>query len=217
MTGLYLTKSENNSKNLLATLFIIIAIISFIFAIVCFNMKTEATTQASKEWDEYYGGDAYTGIQHAAAQTANNVMYLDENVRALSECITTIAGFVFIIVSLVFASLGGYKISQIINDPSIASKLSQIEKNTNVISKTINEVKKQNESECEDNTPEMDKNTSDSNTLRTYKNVAESKSQTVDYKKIVNNREENKSWMCECGYYNQASAQECSHCFKPRY
>ena len=48
-------------------------------------------------------------------------------------------------------------------------------------------------------------------------NDIEKKTQTIDYKKIVNNREENKSWMCECGYYNQASAQECLNCFKPRY
>ena len=33
------------------------------------------------EWNEAYGGDAYTGIQNASAQSANNVLSLTELVK----------------------------------------------------------------------------------------------------------------------------------------
>lgn len=35
----------------------------------------------SSERDKYYGGDAYTGIQQAAAQAANNILALEENLK----------------------------------------------------------------------------------------------------------------------------------------
>lgn len=44
----------------------------------------------SKEKDLSYGGDAYTGIQQAAAQAANNVMALDETVRQTNTYLETI-------------------------------------------------------------------------------------------------------------------------------
>ena len=79
---------------LLGGLFLIIAIVSIVFAIVCFNMEVGNT-----EWFETYGGDAYTGIQNAAAQTANNVI-------KTNTCIKTIGGFAFIIIGLAFGSIG---------------------------------------------------------------------------------------------------------------
>lgn len=41
----------------------------------------EDAYSASYEWDKYYGGDAYSGIQQAAAQTANNVLALEETLQ----------------------------------------------------------------------------------------------------------------------------------------
>ena len=81
-------------KNILGKLFLIIALVSVIFAIVCFTLDV-----GNIEWDESYGGDAYTGIQNAAAETANNLVILNLN-------ITRIAGFAFIITTLTFASIG---------------------------------------------------------------------------------------------------------------
>ena len=82
------------NKKLLKNLFITIAIVSIIFAVLCFVLDSGNT-----EWDYTYGGDAYTGIQNAAAKTANNLV-------ATNNCIKTISSFAFIIVGLAFGSIG---------------------------------------------------------------------------------------------------------------
>ncbi len=65
---------------------IISGILSVIFGIIMF-----AKYVGGYESNSSYGGDAYTGIQNAAAQTANNVM-------ALSEIVKT--GFAFSLIAL---------------------------------------------------------------------------------------------------------------------
>ena len=65
---------------------IISGIISVIFGIIMF-----AKDVGSYEYSATYGGDAYTGIQNAAAQTANNV-------TALSKIAKT--GFAFFLIVL---------------------------------------------------------------------------------------------------------------------
>lgn len=60
-------------KRIFAVLFILIGITSGILGIVSYGMDT-----GYRESNLSYGGDAYTGIQNAAAQTANNVMELAE-------------------------------------------------------------------------------------------------------------------------------------------
>ncbi len=62
--------------------------ISLIFSIICFTLPDGTNTPAKQ-----YGGDAYTGIQNAAAATARNVLDLNKTV-------STIAGLVFIMVAL---------------------------------------------------------------------------------------------------------------------
>ena len=52
---------------------IVSGILSFIFGIIMFAQET-----GYMEYDKQYGGDAYTGIQNAAAQTASNVKNLAE-------------------------------------------------------------------------------------------------------------------------------------------
>lgn len=47
-----------------------------------------------------YGGDAYTGIQNAAAQTANNVMYLGETIRLALAAFLALQGLLLIFGSL---------------------------------------------------------------------------------------------------------------------
>lgn len=51
-------------------------------------------------WENYnsYGGDAYTGIQNAAAQTANNVYYLNDILRFGFFAVLFIAGIVLLCV-----------------------------------------------------------------------------------------------------------------------
>lgn len=53
------------------TFLLFLGIIAVILGIVCFCLDS-----GSYEPNQYYGGDAYTGIQQAAAQSANNVMQL---------------------------------------------------------------------------------------------------------------------------------------------
>ena len=55
---------------------IILGVITIILAICVFDMSV-----GSYEGTYSYGGDAYTGIQNAAAQTANNVKYVGEMLR----------------------------------------------------------------------------------------------------------------------------------------
>ena len=59
-----------------APFLIVVGILAVILAIVCFSMDVGNTSLAYS-----YGGDAYTGIQNAAAQTANNVLYLAKIAR----------------------------------------------------------------------------------------------------------------------------------------
>lgn len=65
---------------------IISGILSFIFGIIMFAKKT-----GYMEFDKEYGGDAYTGIQNAAAQTASNVKNLAE---------ATKNGFAFLLIAI---------------------------------------------------------------------------------------------------------------------
>ncbi|MBE7061340.1 MAG: SHOCT domain-containing protein [Clostridiales bacterium] len=81
-------------KQVLGLVFVIIAFISLIFAIVCFSMYCGKYT-----FYEYYGGDAYTGIQQAAADTSYNVLIGNQNSAVMG-------GFFFLLVSFTFTSIG---------------------------------------------------------------------------------------------------------------
>ena len=83
-----------SKDKIIGIMFILIAILAIIFSIVCFSLDI-----GDFEWNETYGGDAYTGIQNAAARSANNV-------RLLTKAVNKISGMIFIIVGLTFASLG---------------------------------------------------------------------------------------------------------------
>lgn len=88
-----------NSKKILAIMLFVIAAVSIVFAILCFS------EHGYSSWCSYesYGGDAYTGIQNAAADTANNISDLQYD-------LVYISGYAFILVGLVFALLGVYNI-----------------------------------------------------------------------------------------------------------
>lgn len=85
-----------------------VGVLIIIFSIVVFNLDTvmhtddpekiptitEAQEAPESESNSYYGGDAYTGIQQASAQTANNlipvyysILQTNENTSALNETI----------------------------------------------------------------------------------------------------------------------------------
>ena len=82
-------------------------IISIIFGAVCGETHLPGGTEAT----EYtYGGDAYTGIQNAAAQAANNVRHLSYDIDAMRMVITEGFKFVLIITGLVLIITGIFKV-----------------------------------------------------------------------------------------------------------
>lgn len=94
-----------DKKKLMAYICLAIAALSLIFAIVCFTMDVDYV-RGSTESNSSYGGDAYTGIQNAAAQTATNVYYLNKNLSNFAACIVTMGGFFFMVVTLGFGLVG---------------------------------------------------------------------------------------------------------------
>lgn len=94
------------SEKILCAAFLIIAIVSLVFAICCFGSSTPSGRTAVHE---YYGGDAYTGIQNASADAATNVYYAG---KAIAQIIINFGGYFFIIVALTFASLSVSKLIQ---------------------------------------------------------------------------------------------------------
>ena len=67
---------------------IVVGILAITLAIVCFSKDVGNISLGYS-----YGGDAYTGIQNAAAQTANNVFYLAEIVRFGFSSVLLVLGF----------------------------------------------------------------------------------------------------------------------------
>lgn len=57
-------------------LWYVIGLISIILGIYCFSMEV-----GDKVTMQYFGGDAYTGMQQASAHAANNVMALAKVVK----------------------------------------------------------------------------------------------------------------------------------------
>ena len=78
-------------KKAASFLFIGIGVLAIIFGIVSFSKDT-----GSYEWNHSYGGDAYTGIQNASAQTANNIMYMTEATAFGFGAVLTVAGVAMI-------------------------------------------------------------------------------------------------------------------------
>lgn len=82
---------KNIIKNIL---FIFVGIVSTGLSVSCF--KADTGDYVSKE---IYGGDAYTGIQHAAAETG-------QNVRALAKIVAKGFGSVLLISGMTLIAIG---------------------------------------------------------------------------------------------------------------
>lgn len=70
-----------------------------IMAIIAFIMAGQPWTHANHVLEKSYGGDAYTGIQNAAAATANNIQDLESSINGNITMF-----FVFIGILLIGAS-----------------------------------------------------------------------------------------------------------------
>ena len=82
-------------KKIAAILFVVIGIVSIIMSFEAYDLPTGGYESSSA-----YGGDAYTGIQNAAAQTANNVRYVTEAVGYVGGSLLMVTGLILIAVGV---------------------------------------------------------------------------------------------------------------------
>ncbi|MBR7082203.1 MAG: hypothetical protein IKI49_05845 [Oscillospiraceae bacterium] len=82
------------NRRIFSIIIAIVGIVAIIFGIICL-----CSDSGGYESNEIYGGDAYTGIQNASAQTARNV-------RVLGNIVKMGFGFVLIVSGLVLAGFG---------------------------------------------------------------------------------------------------------------
>lgn len=76
-------------------LLIIMGVVSICLGTVCLEKET-----GSRESYSFYGGDAFTGIQQAGAQSANNVCDLAKITRFGFGSVLLVGGFVLIITAI---------------------------------------------------------------------------------------------------------------------
>lgn len=82
-------------KKVISILGIITGAISVVLSFVIFDMNVGAY-----EASHTYGGDAYTGIQNAAAQTANNIIKVSEILKFGFGCVLLIGGLSLVLFSI---------------------------------------------------------------------------------------------------------------------
>ncbi len=74
-------------KPVLSFFLILVGILAIVLAISCFNQES-----GGREERKSYGGDAYTGIQNAAAQTSRNVYYTNDILKFGFGSVLLVAG-----------------------------------------------------------------------------------------------------------------------------
>ena len=84
-----------NKKPIGAIIFDILGLISGVISVIL-GFVISGYTAGNLETFTSYGGDAYTGIQNAAAQTANNVMYLTKVIKFGFTVLLIVLGIVSI-------------------------------------------------------------------------------------------------------------------------
>ena len=83
------------NKKLLKIFGIILGVIAIVLSIVIFTQDV-----GYYESSHSYGGDAYTGIQNASAQAANNIMYVGEMIRFSIGCLMLVMGLGMVLGSI---------------------------------------------------------------------------------------------------------------------
>ena len=90
-TPVILSEKPVKKKKFASVLGVIAGCVSVLMSVIVFLKAT-----GGYEWSETYGGDAYTGIQNAAAQTANNITYLNEIVKVVGGGLLLVLGLALI-------------------------------------------------------------------------------------------------------------------------
>ena len=113
-------------KKPFGVMFLLIGIVSVILGMVSFSMET-----GSYELNVSYGGDAYTGIQNAGAQAANNMVYLAEVTSFGFGAVLTVAGVVMMIFGIKTLSASEQQVQQSrekIEEESVISEVKPTER-----------------------------------------------------------------------------------------
>ena len=101
---------KKSIKELIMPIGIILAgITSIVFAILCFTYHSGVYGTTFTKY-AYYGGDAYTGIQQAAADTARNIHTLNYNMNNFLEQICKCFGFLLLVIGILVILYGIGKI-----------------------------------------------------------------------------------------------------------
>ena len=98
-----------NTKKILAICLIVIALLSIVFGVLSF-IKSADNNRSYYTRKETYGGDAYTGIQNAGANGANNTSYVEDAVHDMHDAVMFGFGAVLIIAGLFIGVLGVSKL-----------------------------------------------------------------------------------------------------------
>lgn len=98
--------AKKSAKTFMGIMFIVMAVIALASALIIFFSDYTYYSSGIYVSYEYYGGDAYTGIQNAAADTANNVGRLISNTAELEELAQTAVALFFVILTLLFVTFG---------------------------------------------------------------------------------------------------------------
>ncbi len=105
---------QYSKKNLILSIgVVLIGVLAIVFAVLCW-CDDSLYAYGSLAVKYIYGGDAYTGIQQAAAEAANNVYYLNCNIETISKILTTCMGYLLFIIGIMLCIIG---ISKIVNNP----------------------------------------------------------------------------------------------------
>ena len=117
----------NLNKKGLALVLLIVAFVALVFSVICFAQDTSYSKGAT-ESNISYGGDAYTGIQNAAAQGATNSYYTNRALQDFATTVKVISGFFFLLVAVVSGLSALYTIGLIdmILDQIIAKPAKQL-------------------------------------------------------------------------------------------
>lgn len=109
-------------KKLRSIVLIIVGVIAICLSIKCYSIK-----DLNYEHKSTYGGDAYTGIQNAAAATSNNV-------KELASVVQFGFGSVLLVMGLTLVGVG-------LTTPTGVKKITSESTPTNTTSTPIEEVK----------------------------------------------------------------------------
>ncbi|MBR2645973.1 MAG: hypothetical protein IKD47_00225 [Clostridia bacterium] len=102
---------EQKAKKVSGFIFMAIGLLSIIFSIIFFKKDIDLRWfNGSGVLKETYGGDAYTGIQNAVADTANNIRALSLDIEEFGlevlKMMNSFFGYILLVVGLLIFAIG---------------------------------------------------------------------------------------------------------------